>query len=299
MRAAILRGRRFVFREEPMSSTRRDDVLASILSWAGAREDVAAVIQTGSLARSDESADAFSDIDLEIIAHDPRLLAEDDRWLSAIADLVTVLHLEQDDGWPTRLAIYDGGVDGGVKVDFTLAAPRRLQEMISGRRLNALYTRGYRVLLDKDGVARDLPPPSGDAPRRSLPAEEEFRRRVEEFWFEAFHIPKYLARGELFLVKQRDWTMKELLLEMMEWHALALSAVPVDVWHLGARLRQWTDPATWRDLQWTFGRFDADDARRAFGETTTLYSRLAREVARKAGFPYPEAVEAKLRATFR
>jgi len=282
-----------------MSSTRRDDVLASILSWAGAREDVAAVIQTGSLARSDESADAFSDIDLEIIAHDPRLLAEDDRWLSAIADLVTVLHLEQDDGWPTRLAIYDGGVDGGVKVDFTLAAPRRLQEMISGRRLNALYTRGYRVLLDKDGVARDLPPPSGDAPRRSLPAEEEFRRRVEEFWFEAFHIPKYLARGELFLVKQRDWTMKELLLEMMEWHALALSAVPVDVWHLGARLRQWTDPATWRDLQWTFGRFDADDARRAFGETTTLYSRLAREVARKAGFPYPEAVEAKLRATFR
>ncbi|MBN9485876.1 MAG: aminoglycoside 6-adenylyltransferase [Alphaproteobacteria bacterium] len=282
-----------------MSSTRRDDVLASILRWAGAREDVAAVIQTGSLARGDGSADAFSDVDLEIIAHDTRLLAKDDRWLSAIADPIIVLHLEQDDGWPTRLAIYDNGMDGSVKVDFTLAAPRRLQEMISSRKLNALYMRGYRVLLDKDGVTKDLPPPSGDVPRRSLPAEEEFRRRVEEFWFEAFHIPKYLARGELFLVKQRDWTMKELLLEMMEWHALALSPAPVDVWHLGARLRQWTDPGTWRDLQRTFGHFDADDARRAFEETTTLYSRLAREVARKAGFPYPEAVEAKIRATFK
>lgn len=288
-----------------MSSTSRDDVLASILRWAGAREDVAAVILTGSLARSDGSADAFSDIDLEIIAHEPRLLAEDDRWLSMIADPIAVLHLQQDDGWPTRLAIYDddvkdGGVDGGVKVDFTLAAPLRLQEMISSRTLNALYTRCYRVLLDKDSVTKDLPPPSGNVPRRSLPAEEELRRRVEEFWFEAFHVPKYLARGELFLVKQRDWTMKELLLEMMEWHALAHSPAPVDVWHLGARLRHWTDPETWHALlQRTFGHFDADDARRAFEETTTLYSRLAREVARKAGFPYPEAVEAKIRATFR
>ncbi|MBS0224387.1 MAG: aminoglycoside 6-adenylyltransferase [Proteobacteria bacterium] len=280
-----------------MSSTRRDDVLASILRWAGGREDVAAAILTGTLARNDRSADAFSDIDIEIIAHDPRLLAEDDRWLSVFADPVTVLHLEQDDGWPTRLAIYDDGMDG-TKVDFTLAAPRRLQEMISDRRLNALYTRGYRVLLDKDGVTKGLPPPTGDVPRRSLPTKEEFRRRVEEFWFEAFHIPKYLARGELFLVKRRDWTMKELLLEMMEWHALALNPTPVDIWHLGARLRQWTDPGTWRDLHRTFARFDADDARRAFEETTALYGRLAREVARKAGFPYPETVEAKIKATF-
>ena len=129
-----------------MSSTRRDDVQASILRWAGAREDVAAVIQTGSLARSDGSADP-----------------------------IIVLHLEQDDGWPTRLAIYDDGIDGSVKVDFTLAAPRRLRKMISSRTLSALYARGYRVLLDKDGVTKDLPPPSGDVPRRSLPAVEAFR----------------------------------------------------------------------------------------------------------------------------
>ena len=61
----------------------------------------------------------------------------------------------------------------------------------------------------------------------------------------------------------------------------------------------WTDPATWHDLRRTFGHFDADDACRAFEETTALYSRLAREVARKAGFSYPAAVEAKIRATFR
>jgi aminoglycoside 6-adenylyltransferase len=290
---ATFQGRLPRFPEEPMAAAGRNRILASILDWAEAHGDVVAVIQTGSLARDDGEADVWSDIDLDIIANNPASLADDDGWISTIADLVTVVRLEQD-GWPTRLAIYDGG----EKVDFTLAGRARLRSMIDRRRLIPLYERGYRVLLDKDRIAKDLPAPSHGFPVRSLPSEEDFRRRVEEFWFEAFHVPRYLARGELFLVKQRDWTMKQLLLEMMEWHAIAHGAAPVDVRHLGARLRRWTDARTWQELQWTFGRFDADDARRAFEETTRLYGRLAREVAHTAGFRYPEAVEAKIRATF-
>ena len=129
-----------------------------------------------------------------------------------------------------------------------------------------------------------------------LPSPQRFRDRVEEFWFEAFHIPKYLARGELFLVKQRDWTMKELLLEMIEWHAIALHPGSIDIWHLGTRIHEWTDRDTWEQLQVTFGLFDADDAKRAFQETTQLYSRLAREVAQIAGIEYPQAVEDKILA---
>lgn len=276
-----------------MAAAGRDRIIESILGWAEVRSDVVAVIQTGSLARDDGEADVWSDIDLEIIANNPASLADDDGWLGTIANLVTVLRLEQD-GWPTRLAIYDGA----VKVDFTLAGRARLRSMIDRRRLIPLYERGYRILLDKDGIAKDLPVPSHGFPALPLPSEEDFRRRVEEFWFEAFHVPRYLARGELFLVKQRDWTMKGLLLEMMEWHAVAHGAARVDVWHLGTRVQRWTDPATWRELQRTFGRFDADDARRAFDATTRLYGRLAREVAHTAGFRYPEAVEAKIRATF-
>ncbi|WIM12733.1 aminoglycoside 6-adenylyltransferase [Enhydrobacter sp.] len=271
----------------------RDRILASILDWAEAHGDVVAVVQTGSLARNDGDADAWSDIDLEIIVRDPVSLADDDGWIGTIADLVIVLRLEQD-GWPTRLAIFEGG----VKVDFTLAGRPRLQRMIDRRHLIPLYERGYRVLLDKNGIAKDLPAPSHSFPVRSLPSGGDFRRRVEEFWFEAFHVPRYLARGDLFLVKQRDWTMKELLLEMMEWHAITHGATPADVWHLGTRMQRWTDPDTWQELQRTFGRFDAEDARRAFEETTRLYGRLAREVAHTAGFRYPEAVEAKIRATF-
>ena len=269
----------------------RTDVLGAIVAWSAAHKGVEALVHTGSLVRPDNRADEFSDLDIEIIAARPKGLAANDTWLAEIGELITVLRLDEDQDWPTRLAIFEGG----VKVDFTIAGRQRVTEMVRSG-LDPLYERGYRILLDKTGATKDLPAPSHRFPIASLPSPETFRERVEEFWFEAFHVPKYLARGELFLVKQRDWTMKELLLEMIEWHAIATSPKPVDVWHIGTRLQEWTDPGTWRELQETFGRFDAEDQKRAFEETATLYGRLGREVAARAGFHYPQRVEDKIRA---
>jgi len=267
----------------------RSGLLASIRRWATARDDVRALVQTGSLVRHDGLSDEFSDLDIEIVSRDPALLIESDAWIYEIGHPITILHLDAEDGqeWSTRLVIFEEG----IKVDFTLAGLQRLESMSGTSGLDPLYERGYSVLLDKDGLTKELRPPSFAFSLRSFPSEEHFRERVEEFWFEAFHVPRYLARNELFLVKQRDWTMKELLLEMMEWHAIARSGGSIDVWHTGKGLRTWTESATWTELQETFGRFDAQDARRAHDRTTQLYSRLAREVAGMKGWTYPHRVE--------
>lgn len=272
-----------------ISDKKRSGLLASIREWATAQDDVRALVQTGSLVRHDGLVDEFSDLDIEIVARDPVFLMENDAWIHEIGSPITILHLDAEDGqeWSTRLVIFEDG----IKVDFTLAGFRRLEGMSGAGGLDPLYERGYSILLDKDGQAKKLPAPSFAAPVRSLPSEARFRERVEEFWFEAFHVPRYLARGELYQVKQRDWTMKELLLEMMEWHALARSGGAVDVWHIGKGIRAWADSATWAALQETFGRFDAEDSRRAHDATTRLYSRLAREVAGMKGWTYPDKVE--------
>ncbi len=271
--------------------TSRDDYLQSVLDWASATDAVLAVIQTGSLARQDGSADQYSDVDIELISSDPDTLARDDGWLHQIGALITVLRLEagDDQPWPTRLAIYRGG----VKIDFTVAGVERLQRMSAAGAggLDDLYARGYRVLLDKAGVCALLPPAPYRFPLQRLPSQKEFQDSVEEFWFEAFHIPRYLVRGELWLVKQRDWTMKTLLLCMAQWHALALHGGKVDVWHNGLRMDQWTDRDTWHAMQQVFGRFDTADARRAFDATVELYGRLGREVAERTGLAYPQACE--------
>jgi aminoglycoside 6-adenylyltransferase len=273
--------------ENALATTARDAILQNIVVWAQRNRAIQALVLTGSLARTDGLADALSDIDIELIADDPDVLMSDSGWLHEIGAPVTVLHLNPSAGqrWATRLAIYSCG----TKVDYTLAAPARLIEMASLQALEPLYERGYRVLLDKAGLTTELPPPSGHVPTPALPTNEAFRAAVEEFWFEAAHIPKYLVRDEPWLAKQRDQTMKTLLLQMLEWHAIASGAV--DVWHNGTRMKQWLDDATWNQLQQVFGRFDAADARKAFGATVALYSRLGRTVARSAGLEYPESVE--------
>jgi aminoglycoside 6-adenylyltransferase len=270
---------------------KRTELFNSIVSWAKRSNEVEALIQTGSLVRRDNRADEFSDLDIEIIATDPSMLATDDGRIAEIGEAITVLHLGEGQEWATRLVIFEGG----EKVDFTLAGVARVRNM-STAGLDPLYDRGYRVIDDKTGVTNGLPVPSYGFPVHSLPSPERFRESVEEFWFEAFHVPRYLARKELFLVKQRDWTMKELLLEMIEWHAVARNSEPVDIWHIGTRIHEWADRETWRELQETFGRFDAEDAKRAFEATTRLYGRLGREAATVLGFEYPQEVEDKILA---
>ncbi|MDC9596642.1 aminoglycoside 6-adenylyltransferase [Xenorhabdus anantnagensis] len=270
----------------------RDNCLTAIIKWAENADNVQALIQTGSLARKDNSSDDLSDIDIEIITSDPALLMKDEQWMHQFGELITVLSLDPDEHqkWATRLAIYNSG----VKVDFTLTGIDRVRHMADSGMLDDLYERGYRILLDKTSITQGIPASTYGFPVRQLPSQNEFKISVEEFWFEAFHIPKYLARGELWLVKFRDNTMKELLMCMLEWHALARNNKPTDLWHNGLHVREWVDSQTWAELQNTFGRFDTSDALRAFEATTQLYGRLGREVAQYAGFDYPQECETRI-----
>jgi aminoglycoside 6-adenylyltransferase len=270
-----------------MAADRHAHIMERLLSWARVDENVRAVIVTGSSARSAGAADRFSDRDVELVARDPAALLEDDAWIHAIAPVWVALYLENE-GFPdTRLVFFEDA----HKVDFTIADPSRVRDMVSGNRLNDLYQRGYRVLLDKDGLTNGLPEPSGDAPVGAPPTANEFTAVVTEFWFEAAHMPTYLIRGDLWVVKSRDWTMKEMLLRMIEWHAIATTGPSTDVWYIGTRMTRWVNPAVWSALDDVFGHFDAADSWRAIEATMRLFARLTHEVADRLELSYPEHSE--------
>lgn len=261
-------------------------IMAAVLQWAQHDENIRAIVQTGSSSRSPGASDRFSDRDIELICRDPGPLLTDDAWIHAIAPVWVALSFENDpDDFETRLVFYEGG----RKVDFTIAVRSRLDAMIATGDLDPLYERGYRVLLDKDGLTSGLPAPTGRAPRLPLPTEEQFAASVTEFWFEAAHMPIYLTRGDLWVVKLRDGTMKAMLLRMLEWHALVTHGPDTDVWHIGTKMQRWTDPQTWADLHSVFGHFDAADSFRALEATMRLFTLLAHEVADHAGFTVPDA----------
>lgn len=263
---------------------RHADIMDRLLSWATQDPNIRAIIQTGSSSRAPEASDRFSDRDIELICRDPAPLIASDAWIHALAPVWVALYLKNDpDDFETRLVFFEGA----RKVDFTLADLSRVISMQSVGRLDDLYERGFRVLLDKDGFTSSLPAPAGESPRKPLPSEVEFAATVNEFWFEAAHMPTYLTREELWVVKFRDWTMKQMLLQMLEWHALYVSGPETDVWHIGTKMKRWAAPEIWTALQDVFGQFNAEDSYRSLVETMRLFTRLTSEIASIAGFAVP------------
>jgi aminoglycoside 6-adenylyltransferase len=267
-----------------------DELLDRIVAWAKQDDNIRAVVVTGSSSRGDASSDRFSDRDVEIIARNRTPLLEDDRWIHAIAPVWVSLYLANDDDTHTRLVFFEGA----RKIDFSVNEANRLTEQQDG--LNDLYQRGYRFLVDKDDLAASLPEPTRKPPRVALPTEQQFRDTVNEFWFEAAHMPTYLTRGDLWVVKTRDWTMKEMMLRLIEWHTLATRGAETDVWYIGTKMKQWVHPSIWDEVQEVFGRFDAADSYRSLKASMRLFSRLSREIAEALGFAWPVASESHIRA---
>lgn len=264
-----------------------NELLEKIMHWARSNDNITALIMTGSRSRTDNMLDEFSDFDLELIAKDRDLLSKDDRWLRLFADIWTVLALDEGQEDPTRLVIYDGG----HKVDFTLADRHRVANMVASKKLNSLYERGYRVLIDKEAITQGLPQPTGASPVVALPNQDEFKAVIREFWFEASHMPRYLLRNELWVVKFRDWTMKSQLLRMLEWHSIATSDDAVDVWYIGSHMHDWVDSQTWSDVQNVFSRFDARDSWRGLLAAMSLFGRLGQEIAAASELEYLSDVD--------
>jgi len=258
-------------------------LLARITEWAEGDDNIRALVLTGSAARGLDATDRFSDRDIEIIARDRYPLLSSDAWFHDFAPVWVAQALDNGDAFDTRLVFFAGG----QKVDFTIADRTRIEVMIRAGRLDDLYARGFDVLLDKDGLTADLPRPTGASPRRHLPTATDLAETVTEFWFEAAHMPTYLLRGELWVVKHRDWTMKQMLLRMMEWHALATRGRHTDVWHIGTKMEQWVDAQTWDDLQHVFGRFDRADSWRGLVAMMRLFTRLTRETSEQLNLAYP------------
>ncbi len=258
------------------------DHLPAILAWARREEAIRAVVITGSTAREDGSTDVYSDLDAQIITADIARYIQDDSWLDALGEVW--IRFPLDEPVPYRLVWFAGG----AKVDFQFIHPGDIQAQIDARQLSDEYLRGYRVCLDKDGLYRQLPPSPRIFPGAPAPSPEELRACCNEFWFEAIHVAQFIRRREFWVVKFRDWTMKSMLLQLLEWHARATSDAPINTWLLGKRLRDWTRPDDYATISTLWAGWDAKELWSATLTQLRLFARLSREVSAALGYPPPD-----------
>src|SRR5688500_6399237 len=168
--------------------------------WAAAQDNIRAVILPGSQARTTHPADEWSDLDLEIWCTDAAPYRATHDWTATFGTIWTVIGNPMDDDWQW-LVVYEGG----FKVDFTLTTVTELQRLIDGQGLWGSMERGYTVLLDKDGLAAQLPTAHPhEPPTYQPPSAEIFADAVNHFFYGALQLGKQLRRENLWKAKATD-----------------------------------------------------------------------------------------------
>ncbi len=263
------------------------DLLEKILTWAKVEDSVRVIIQTGSHTRQDNTADELSDLDIELFVDDLHKYTTSDKWMHGIEEVWMYLPLENSVGDPTRLVIFKEG----IKVDFTLNKAQDFVKLVDTQADSDLFSRGYQVLLDKDDITSKLQTPEYKNLPTKIPSQAEFSALVEEFFFESFHVAKYLKRNDLWSVKFRDWTTKELLLKMIEWYEKSIHVWDYDTWYLGQKIEKWIEKDLYKELQLIFAHFDQEDSVQAMDATINLFRKIAKQTALNCQYLYPEEID--------
>ncbi len=261
--------------------------LNKLVAWARSNAAIRAVVITGSLARDDNSVDEYSDLDVQIIARDISAYTADDSWLDALGEVWIRFPLNED--LPYRLVWFAGG----YKVDFQFIRVDQIRAELDSAALSDEYQRGYIVALDKDELFGCLP----SSPRIFLsppsPRAKEVLAAINEFWFEAIHVAQFIRRREFWVVKYRDWTMKEDLLRLLEWHARA-TGKDVNTWLLGKRIMDWADEDAAEAIRQIWASWDPADLWRGLLIQLELFRRLSRELSQALGFEYSDAMHREI-----
>jgi len=267
-----------------------EKICSKAIEWFKNDETVRAVILVGSHAEN-RPTDEWSDYDLSVFCTSDTAYIDNHDWLASMGKVWVCLpeSLSFDhQTFPTRLVIFEGG----FKIDFAFYPIDTLKQLVKTDPLPDYYNMGYRVLLDKDKLAKNLPKPAYEGFKEVKPTEQEFISLIEEFWFEAYHVAKYLKRGDLWSVKFRSGYIQDhLLLKMIVWNEAAKHNWNYTTHPIGKRLQEWVSKSTWEVLFDVFAHFDQEDSWEKFLNMVDLFRKLSSDTAELLNYTYPKILE--------
>ncbi|MFX1514362.1 MAG: aminoglycoside 6-adenylyltransferase [Promethearchaeota archaeon] len=271
-----------------------EQLIERFTGWAQTRSDIRAAIIVGSRARIDHSADEWADLDVLVITTDPDRYLSSTDWLENIGrPLLTFLEPTASGDGMERRVLFDTMLDVDFAITPKSAAIQFFQEKITPQSTIEIFntfSRGYRVLLDKDGLTTPLKTivSSIQTPTPQPPSEHEFSEVINDFLYHAVFTAKHLRRGELWWAKMCcDCYMQSLMLRIIEWHSQATQGWDYDTWFRGRYLEEWADPRVLKGLADAFAHYNEDDVGRALLAAMDLFRWIAIETAKELKYQYP------------
>lgn len=267
---------------------KESEVLENFKNWAEAQDNVRCAILTSSRVRPDATIDFLSDYDIELYVSDLEMFQLNDDWLSHFGEIMVRWPYKPrstgKEAWITRLVLFDDG----LRFDFQITDELTIEKN--------QYDNGYKVLIDKDGVAKDLKPPTYSEIIINKPSKEDFETLVNEFWWDAYYVAKYLYRDELPFAKYMlDYVLRySFLHQVIRWKIGLENNWSVATGALGKDFKKLLDQKTWKSYKKTFANGETDRNWQAFYRMTDLFRRIALSLSIALDYDYPKAVDEKV-----
>jgi len=260
------------------------EMLDLILNFAREHDEVRAVVMNGSRINPNAKKDPFQDYDVVYFVRsvEPfRRNAEVVRYFGEIMILQTPEDMidppAEGEGHYTYLMQF---MDGN-RIDLSFYALEQVELIIK----DSLSL----VLLDKDHVIGELPPPTEVNYLPQKPSAKAFDDCCNEFWWLNPYVAKGLWRAELIYAKvMLDTHMREQLLKMLTWYFGVQTNFQRSPGKLGKYLKGQIGAELWALLERTYSDSPLDHIWEALFSMDDLFRQIAKAVADHFGFNYPE-----------
>lgn len=258
------------------------EMLDLILQTAKDDDRIRLVIMNGSRANPMTPRDIFQDFDIVYIITDVAPYVRNLEWIKRFGEPM-IIQLPDDMGEPppTRQDGYSYLMQftDGNRIDLGVYPFSSLDDLLQDSQTV--------ILLDKDGMLPELPPPGDAGYLPQPPTAKEFSDCCNEFWWVCPYVAKGLWREQiLYAHYMLDEVIRTELLKMLVWYIGCKTDFKVNPGKYGKYYRQYLSSEIWQLLLHTYADSDYThtwDALFAMGE---LFRTIATQVSTHLGFEY-------------
>lgn len=264
------------------------EILQQFVKWAENNNIIRAAILTSSRADPNSHIDFLSDYDIEMYVSDLHQFRKNDNWLKPLGKIMVRWPLKPrttfDKNWLTRLILFNNG----VRIDFQITDKTNIKPNH--------YDYGYKILIDKDAILKDAPKPTYSKFNISKPSKEEYETIVNEFWWNATYVPKYLWRDELPFAKSMmgQAVHDKYLRRIIEWYIGMQNNWSVNTGVCGRHFKRYLNDEIWTEFESTFTGANIEDNWNAFFNAVSLFGKLGKIIGNSLGYEYPIDMEKEM-----
>lgn len=274
----------------------REEKLRSIISWSENNEDVRAILLTSSLVNPLAPVDEFSDLDIELIFENNSKYISDKNWIHHFGNPIAMIE-EDETSFDGRHAMKMILYDDHVKVDFKLFSKDKFLEEVRLKELPEDWDIGYKVLIDKEEITKEMQKPSFQVSIIKKPSNEEFQHILKDFWWDITYVAKCLARDEIFYAKFMSESIirTEYLIPLIEWYIASKHNWKITTNKYGRLFKKYLNHEIWLKTEQTFSGSNIKDNWKALLAMADLVSEIGRELSQKLDYEYPFKLEKDIR----